>query len=400
MLHCNLILLRFTFCPFTIDSLYDSLENVKTMDSSSVGSPMRDHGSDVEMMQSYENTKQTTRWELNQRVFAKDNLGNKHYYPASIVQIKEQGKGEWRYKVHYLGWNSRWDQWLSDEKLMKDNDHNRKFLEDSKLLYSAENTATDANSATVDTKNKRKREDDRPVKKRRGGNNTLNLKNIYEDFCELPLTLKTVLMDEMHIITRAHPYDCSAHNTSQTKTPLRKVHQLPAPVTIHQVLKHFCKKRIQQLSSTEAASAEKDKDGTSSKRSAVVEPAITPDDVQEFIQGLASLFDEALPKFLLYPQERPQFEALMRQPDMEDKPLTEIFGCEYLLRLYVRLPVLMQSENASNVKIVGPLLAELLVLMQKNRQACFKGVYREPTQEEWLQSEYRGDLATRVSMQN
>jgi hypothetical protein len=110
------------------------------------------------------------------------------------------------------------------------------------------------------------------------------------------------------------------------------------------------------------------------------------------------------------------------------------------LRLYVRLPVLMQAEmtarlnqanngggttattattsaestnmdtnnnngssNSKNdtdsaavaiqlsrdIHYIGPLLSELLVLLQKNRQACFKGSYREAKPEEWLDWERR-----------
>ena len=36
---------------------------------------------------------------------------------------------------------------------------------------------------------------------------------------------------------------------------------------------------------------------------------------------------------------------------------------------------------------MGPLLADLIVLLQKNRQACFKAVYREPKLEELMEWE-------------
>jgi hypothetical protein len=110
------------------------------------------------------------------------------------------------------------------------------------------------------------------------------------------------------------------------------------------------------------------------------------------------LFEDALPVYLLYAQERPQYELLLEKKKMQaegggstssnpdkKKRLADMYGCEYLLRLYVRLPVLLQETEDSDARVVGPLLTELLVLMQKNRQALFKDTsYREPTTEEWM----------------
>jgi hypothetical protein len=46
-------------------------------------------------------------------------------------------------------------------------------------------------------------------------------------------------------------------------------------------------------------------------------------------------------------------------------------------------------QLSRDVHYIGPLLSELLVLLQKNRQACFKGSYREAKPEEWLDWERR-----------
>jgi hypothetical protein len=156
---------------------------------------------------------------------------------------------------------------------------------------------------------------------------------------------------------------------------------------------------------------------------------------------MIQLFQDALPVCLLYPQERPQYEALLLQQQQQQQNskkqknqkyngvcLADVYGCEFLLRLYVRLPVLMQAEmtakmnqqtnagtstnmNTNNndnndnnntnmdntvalqlsrdIQYIGPLLTELLVLLQKNRQACFKGNYRQTKPEEWLDWEQR-----------
>lgn len=376
-----------------------------------------DDDSDVEMI------RKKPRYKKNQRIYAKDNAGSKYYYSATIKQVRWNNDGGARYKVHYSGWNDRWDQWLMEDKILEESDQNRRFLEVSNLLggqIKKDEDETPASTSTV-TKGKRKRDEDPSmVRKRRGGNNMLSVKSIYEDFCELPFTLKTVLMDECEKITRTQPYSCASNSQPTAKAPGRLVHHLPATVTIQQVLKHFCKKQIQQIKDSHnnpTTSSNHGKEGPAKGKASVLSSSLltaslstdvnlSASDVEEFCNGLSELFEAALPKFLLYPQERPQYNALIfsmagvahhgpnsrnnnnDKDNLSKKRLTEIYGCEYLLRLFVRLPVLMQSESANNIKLVGPLLAELLVLLQKNRQACFKGNYREPRPEdEWLEVE-------------
>jgi hypothetical protein len=83
----------------------------------------------------------------------------------------------------------------------------------------------------------------------------------------------------------------------------------------------------------------------------------------------------------------------MMQDDEDDdtaskkKRPCEIYGCEFLLRLMVRLPALLQAEPQSEMDVMGPLIADLIVLLQKNRQACFKSTYREPKYNELLEFE-------------
>eukprot|EP00980_Cylindrotheca_fusiformis_P031190 scaffold25947_cov127-Cylindrotheca_fusiformis.AAC.2 len=69
---------------------------------------------------------------------------------------------------------------------------------------------------------------------------------------------------------------------------------------------------------------------------------------------------------------------MLEEGVFQDKPPSQIYGCEFLLRLMTRLPTLMLTEPKSKMDVNGPLLQDLIVLLQKNRQACFKGKYREP----------------------
>jgi hypothetical protein len=162
--------------------------------------------------------------------------------------------------------------------------------------------------------------------------------------------------------------------------PARMVHCLPAPVPVRKVLAHFRKRKLKYLA----------KQAEASENTAPSAPSA--EDIQAFCDQLELLFQKALPALLLYPEERPQFEEFKKTvPD--DAKWIDYFGCEYLLRLYVRLPVLLQIERHSietTRDVVGPLLAELLVLMQKNRQALFPNIgnCRAVLPNEWQDWEY------------
>ncbi|PRQ48079.1 putative chromatin remodeling & transcriptional activation CHROMO-DOMAIN family [Rosa chinensis] len=42
------------------------------------------------------------------------------------VQKAELRKNEWKYFVHYLGWNKVWDEWVGVDRLLKHNEENIK----------------------------------------------------------------------------------------------------------------------------------------------------------------------------------------------------------------------------------------------------------------------------------
>ncbi|OIT30705.1 protein mrg1 [Nicotiana attenuata] len=48
------------------------------------------------------------------------------YHGPRIYEAKapELRKNEWRYFVHYLGWNKNWDEWVGTDRLMKHTEDN------------------------------------------------------------------------------------------------------------------------------------------------------------------------------------------------------------------------------------------------------------------------------------
>ncbi len=165
-----------------------------------------------------------------------------------------------------------------------------------------------------------------------------------EDSLNLPVTLHNVLAEEKCWITRT-----GISSTCGAKPrPLRRVHLLPATLTVHQVLEHFQNK--------------------------VGEERAPRDRVQQFCMNVKDIFDKALPS-LLYPEEIPQYDCRRAQTNTR---VCEVYGCHFLLRLLHRSPISAHSN------IRGLLLIDLIGLLQKNRQVCFRHSYREPLYDELL----------------
>lgn len=317
-------------------------------------------------------------FQVDQRVYAADKENKEAFYEAVIRKVRIVSHDEWAFLVHYQGWNARWDRWVSSDWLLPDTPENR-----HKYQQTQQN---EEKSLPVENKvaKKRKAQTEQSSSTRRRFSATSCSRSVdlylYSDYCELPFTLKTVLVDEYEKITRCG-WDSKDRRDSPMKysKPARMVHCLPATVPVRKVLNHFRKKKLKALANL------------TSENAAPCGP--TAEDIQSFCDQLGQLFQNALPTLLLYPEERPQFEELKKTvPD--DTLWMDLFGCEYLLRLYVRLPALLQLEKHSietTRYIVGPLLTELLVLMQKNRQVLFsnKGNCRALMPDEWLEWEYK-----------
>eukprot|EP00520_Triparma_pacifica_P010474 CAMPEP_0118655028 /NCGR_PEP_ID=MMETSP0785-20121206/12704_1 /TAXON_ID=91992 /ORGANISM="Bolidomonas pacifica, Strain CCMP 1866" /LENGTH=224 /DNA_ID=CAMNT_0006547727 /DNA_START=44 /DNA_END=716 /DNA_ORIENTATION=- len=54
-------------------------------------------------------------------------------YPSTIRK-RQYANGQWKYFVHYLGWNVRWDKWVGEFDLLQDNEETRKIVKMVKLV--------------------------------------------------------------------------------------------------------------------------------------------------------------------------------------------------------------------------------------------------------------------------
>jgi len=200
--------------------------------------------------------------------------------------------------------------------------------------------------------------------------------------CQLPISLQQILTEEQRTITM------SGFDDSQcgSPRPLRRLHAVPATVTVQQVLEHF------------ESRATEDNQGIR----------------RHFCQTLEALFHKVLVQDLLYSEEFPQYQALFfptrgsssSSVSFQARRPSEIYGCSLLLRLLVLLPpysTMPKSEFAEFMALLpiqgASLVTELVMLLQRNRQVCFRhDAYRTPTYEElldWEQDLIHKDQQTR-----
>jgi hypothetical protein len=216
----------------------------------------------------------------------------------------------------------------------------------------------------------------------------------------LPFTLKKVMVEEWELVTL-----CGM------------VPRLPSGVPIREALDRFLQNKLQQLGvvpngaidggagpvenyggdGNRGSEEEEKKDGDPVDERADLEAmenaeleAMAEDDEtakkrrewEEMVNGVAQFFDEALPVHLLYEQERTHHRVIMRSDDpmLEGKYSSEIYGCEYLLRLMVQFPTLLSESGLpeSDMRTILSKMNELLRFLQKHQSELFDATYRKP----------------------
>ncbi|XP_034689466.1 protein MRG1 isoform X1 [Vitis riparia] len=304
------------------------------------------------------------------------------------VQKAEFRKKEWRYFVHYLGWNKNWDEWVGMDRLMKHTEENilkqqaldkkqgaEKNPKSGRSAQAKPKSSTDAKvekedlksydgngypikdtlvkSGDIDTNERELKVYSRQKKgpsnvvsqepcpssvargKRRKSDSGIEKDNAStEKLVKIPIpaTLKKQLVDDWDFVTQQD-----------------KLVKLPRIPNVDAILIKYLEYRIK-------------KDGTMT------------DYVAEILNGLRSYFDRALPMMLLYKKERQQFQEAIYHPDLS--PST-VYGAEHLLRLFVKLPELLACVNIEEETLIGmqQKFIDFLKFLQKNQSTFFLSAY-------------------------
>ena len=238
----------------------------------------------------------------------------------------------WDYFVHFQGWNSRHDKWIPEDELMSDNEESRAKAEQSKQKLRAIEKERREKKLKAEREKKERKEKMAAAKKRRlemDNDTTCNTISLQE-CCQLPFTLKTILIDDRTKVTRlgwtvANGYDPDHQIYPDPHwTPPRALHILPATITVHKILNQFIKVQIRNLqkhqthiNSEEGINTKESPDGYVSKANTSMNLDDVIKNYQSFVHDMIQLFDIMLPKYLLYTQERTQYLHLMSNDDKQ-----------------------------------------------------------------------------------
>jgi len=103
---------------------------------------------------------------------------------------------------------------------------------------------------------------------------------------------------------------------------------------------------------------------------------------REVIDGIRQYFEKALGKVLLYKFERPQYQEILEKYK-DEKQISDVYGAEHLLRLFVKIPVLLghtQMEQKEATALSSK-LSEFLKWLQK--KTTFFATEYTPTDKEY-----------------
>jgi len=167
----------------------------------------------------------------------------------------------------------------------------------------------------------------------------------------LPYSLKKKMVEEWEIITQ-----CNMYAT------------LPANVTIKDALEQYLEYKMESLTSTNSMT---NNDKTQYK---------VGKEWREMVDGICLFFDQAVPERLLYSTEIIQYNAMQEAQNIDKRSPSEIYGCEYLLRMFLRLPALLVGElPEKQAKSILLKLNDLLRYLQKHETQFFTQSYHRKT---------------------
>lgn len=281
-------------------------------------------------------------------------------YEAKVLKFRERGKlfvevGEGQsepldqnkiplflqdgdaYFLHYKGWSTKWDEWVSNQRVMEFNDDN---LGLSRELRNARKRAIERLDPSKEKKQTVKEEPKEKKRKKlpsaapllaasngtvesRPSTNGYVRKKLkqepkgpsYEIMMPLRPKLKCMLVDDWEFMTKDH-----------------KLIDLDTAVPVRKILQDFYEHQKEKVSKEMLRT------------------------VKEAIDGLAVYFDKLLRFNLLYRFERLQYSQHLEKN--QDLNATDLYGVEHLLRLLVTLPAQI-GQTSMNSITVNTLMAQM-----------------------------------------
>ncbi|KAG7877943.1 hypothetical protein KL905_001209 [Ogataea polymorpha] len=226
------------------------------------------------------------------------------------------------YFVHYKGWKSKWDEWVTPERILPYNKEN--LIKQKELVQSHRSVGSSVSNrpkvkltlkGTVRQTNSAPSNSTEPSKR-------AELK------VQIPDSIKYVLVDDWENVTKK-----------------RKLVHLPSKDCIANIVTAYTTQL--QLSST-----------------AQDDPAL--DNKLEIARSLRLYFNQALGSLLLYRHERTQYKMVLDKfPDSE---MSQVYGVNHLLRLCAILPnlVIQSTMDPQSISLVREFLEDFYAFLSAN----------------------------------
>lgn len=246
------------------------------------------------------------------------------------------------YFLHYKGWSSKWDEWVSTERILELNDANlglsRELRNARKNAIERLDSSKDSDSESKGSSDKKRKAkgtpESQPLSKSTSMNGTsesksngvgrkrskVDSRNSYDIMIPLRPQLKSLLVDDWEFMTKDH-----------------KLVDLKQCTPVTKILDSFYAYKT-----------------TVAKDEAL-------DITREAMDGLRIFFDKSLTLTLLYRFERLQYSDLLEEnPDMRP---SDVYGLEHLLRLLSILPAQISMTTMDAVSI-NVMMAEMKALLE------------------------------------
>ncbi len=212
--------------------------------------------------------------------------------------LAEEYTSQLTYYIHYKGWKATWDEWVPKERVLEMNEENIRTQRELKQAALDATTSSSKRKGRSETPAGDDKTHDHLKKRVRGADPDLEREEDYLKRPEINLTvsssLKARLVDDWEHITRDHQLISLPSKTNV--------------IDILNMIKDNIPNEKKVIGSTEA------------------------DILNEVISGLKLYFDRSLGSILLYRFERQQYLQIKKK--YPNKPVTELYGGEHLLRLF------------------------------------------------------------------
>lgn len=336
--------------------------------------------------------------------------------------MEEEQEPTWWYYIHYLGWNVKWDRWVEEGHLYEPTESTKLFAKrlqeevkniraelrsKSSAKPAAARVAMELERRMIQMEREHRMEERRrelsaqgkdmgqaeeealllqstrgPRSKWTKANNILREMGLRErhlqgkrsqssaELLVLPFSLKKIMVEEWEIVTQC---DMLAN--------------LPAAVSIREALNMYLKSKLDAAMGP--AEEKKEEAPVKSNDAAYETMSKQEKEWREMVDGICLFFDQALPERLLYQPEQIQYETTMEEGEEADtKRSSDTYGCEFLLRLFLRLPALLVGElSDKEAKSILAKLNDLARFLHKHQTTLFAQSYRRLNETELSRKE-------------